>query len=210
MRKTLRQSVTIFALALTVFAASDAVKTVDATVLPAHDSPPDVEFLDMMMLHHEHGIAMARQAEQKATLPRVKEFAAKTAADQQQDMEKMREMRARLFPNVSKADKMRMGAKPMTTRQMNRMAQVHMQKLEAARGKAFDHVFLDTMKKHHEMALAMSRNEVEKGQQPEVKDMANATIEKQTREIGEMRDMMKQAGGTAAGSGSRKGGGHKH
>lgn len=38
--------------------------------MPAHDSPPDVEFIDMMTMHHQQGIEMARLAEQKTQLPR--------------------------------------------------------------------------------------------------------------------------------------------
>ena len=160
-----------------------------------HNSPPDVEFLDMMMLHHQGGIEMARMAEQKATLPRLKEFATKAAADQQRDIEKMKESRDRLFANVSKADKMRMKSKTVTKREMERQSQADMRRLEAASGSEFDLVFLDILTKHHQMALQMSRNEIARGEQSEVKEMARETINKQTKEIAEMGEMKKQAGG---------------
>ncbi len=160
-----------------------------------HDSPPDVEFLDMMTMHHEQGIEMARIAEQKAQLPRLKEFASKTIADQEQEIQRMQDVRNRLFANVSKADKMRMGAKAMTMGQMDRMSKMDMQKLEAASGREFDHMFLDIFIKHHQMALQMSRNELARGEQQEVKDMARETTAKQTKDIAEMRVMLRQVGG---------------
>lgn len=167
----------------------------NTSLMPVHDSPPDVEFLDMMMMHHQQGIEMARMAEQKAQLPRLKEFARRTITDQEQDIQKMQQLRDRLFANTAKADKMRMGGKAMTTAEMQRMAQMDMQKLEAATGTEFDRTFLATFMKHHEMALSMSRYEMAHGEQHEVKDIARETIAKQTKDLGEMREMMRQVGG---------------
>lgn len=194
MKTTNTKFLALFALVTLLAAGANTFAHTTNPNVP-HDSPPDVEFLDMMTMHHQQGIEMARMAEQKAQLPRLKEFASKTIADQEQDIQKMQEVRNRLFADVSKADKMRMSGKAMTMGQMQRMSQMDMQKLEAATGKEFDRTFLTTFMKHHEMALQMSRNEVARGEQQEVKDMARETIAKQTKEIGEMREMLRQVGG---------------
>ena len=172
--------------------------THEPTTTPVHDSPTDVEFLDMMTMHHQQGVEMARMAETKGQLPRLKEFAQRTIADQQQDIQKMQDTRSRFYADVSKADKMRMPGKPMTMAMMERMSQTDMQKLEAASGAEFDRLFLTTFIKHHQMAIDMSRHELKGGQQQEVKDMARETIAKQTKDIGEMREMLRQVGGAPA------------
>lgn len=198
MKRTSIKSVTLLALGavLTIGAAVALARATNSVT--AHDSPPDVEFIDMMMMHHQQGVEMARLAEQKAQLPRLKEFAAKAATDQQQDAEKLQQLRERLFANEAKADKMRMSGKTMTMAQMDRMSQADMQKLNAASGPEFDHTFLDIFTKHHQMAIQMSRTEVARGQRQEVKDIARETITKQTKEVGEMGEMMKQVGGKGA------------
>ncbi|MBA3320582.1 MAG: DUF305 domain-containing protein [Pyrinomonadaceae bacterium] len=194
MKRTSVKSITLLALvALLAFGASALAH--EPTWTAVHDSPPDVEFIDMMMMHHQQGIEMARLAEGKATLPRLKEFARKSAEDQQLDMEKLQGIREQHFANVPKADKMRMNGKAMTMREMQRMSQADMQRLQAASGAEFDHAFLDIYTKHHQMALQMSRNEEARGERQELKDMARETIAKQTRAIGEMREMKRQVSG---------------
>ncbi len=191
------RSLTSFAfVALLAFGVS--AFTHEPTTTPIHDSPPDVEFLDMMTMHHRQGIDMARMVETKGQLPRLKEFAQKSIADQEQGIQKLQDARNRLYADVSKADKMRMPGKPMTKGMMDRMSKMDMQKLEAASGAEFDRLFLTTFIKHHQMALDMSRYELKGGEQQEVKDMARETIAKQTKDIGEMREMLKQVGGARA------------
>lgn len=198
------KSLMLLALA-TVVAIGGSAFANNTSSMSLHDSPPDVEFLDMMVMHHRQGIEMARMAEQKAELLRLKEFARKTITDQEQDIAKMQEMRNRLFANVSKADKMRMSGKAMTMGEMERMARMDMQKLEAATGREFDRTFLTIFMKHHEMALRMSRNETARGEQREVKDMARETIAKQMKDLGEMREMLRQVGGGSGRANRRRG-----
>ena len=55
------------------------------------DSDFDKAFLDMMPKHHHAAVEMAEQAEKKATHPELKEFAAKMAKDQEQEMKQMKQ-----------------------------------------------------------------------------------------------------------------------
>jgi uncharacterized protein (DUF305 family) len=50
----------------------------------------DKAFLEMMPKHHHMAVEMAEQAEKKATHPELKEFAAKIAKDQQQEIKQMK------------------------------------------------------------------------------------------------------------------------
>ena len=54
------------------------------------DADFDKAFLEMMPKHHHVGVEMAEQAEKKATHPELKEFAAKLATDQQNEMQQMK------------------------------------------------------------------------------------------------------------------------
>src|SRR5438552_898464 len=55
------------------------------------DADFDKAFLDMMPKHHHAAVEMAEQAEKKTTHPELKEFAAKLAKDQEQEMKQMKE-----------------------------------------------------------------------------------------------------------------------
>ena len=54
------------------------------------DADFDKAFLEMMPMHHHAAVEMAEQAEKKATHPELKEFAAKMAKDQQNEIQQMK------------------------------------------------------------------------------------------------------------------------
>lgn len=161
----------------------------------------DLQFLDMMMMHHADGVKMARMGVDKAQNAGVKSLAEKMAADQQKDIEEMQKMRDSHFSGQAKAEMMTVKGREMTMEMMMKMAQADMQKLEAASGAEFDRTFLDIFMKHHQMAIDMSREETARGKDAEVKKKAREIITKQTKEIGEMKRLKKQVGSTKAASG---------
>lgn len=181
------------AVVLTIGGSVLIARSAVATIL--HDSPHDLAFIDMMMMHHDEGIAMARMVEAKGQLPQLKEFAARTIADQERDKGELQSLRDRFFANQPKADKIRMRGKAMTMAQMHRMSEMDMRKLEAASGREFDRTFLDIFTKHHQMALDMSRSEIAAGEQSEIKEFASKTIDKQSKDIREMSEMKRAVGG---------------
>ncbi len=189
------KAVTVITLAAVLTIGGSVLTTRHTVAATLHDSPPDLAFIDMMMMHHDQGIAMSRMAETKGQLPQLKKFAARVIADQEKDKGELQSLRDRFFADTPKADKIRMRDQTMTMRQMQRMSATDMRKLEAASGKEFDRAFLDILTKHHQMALDMSRSEIADGERAEVKKMAQETIDKQTKEIAEMREMKKQVGG---------------
>jgi uncharacterized protein (DUF305 family) len=50
-------------------------------------------------------------------------------------------------------------------------------------GNALDAMFIDMMKPHHEGALAMAKDALAKAEHPEIRQLARAIIDAQTREI---------------------------
>ena len=161
----------------------------------------DLQFLDMMMMHHADGVKMAQMGVDKAQNAGVKALAEKMAADQQKDIEEMQKMRDSHFSGQAKAEMMMVKGRQMTMEMMMKMAQSDMQKLEAASGTEFDRTFLDIFMKHHQMAIDMSKEETAKGKDAEIKKKAREIITKQTKEIGEMKRLKKQVGATKAASG---------
>ncbi len=161
----------------------------------------DLQFLDMMMMHHADGVKMAQMAAGKAQNADVKALAEKMAADQQKDIEEMQKMRDSHFSGQPKQEMMTVKGREMTTEMMMKMSEADMEKLEAASGAEFDRTFLDVFIKHHQMAIDMSKAETSKGKDAEVKKKAREIIAKQTKEIGEMKRLKKQVGSTKSASG---------
>jgi uncharacterized protein (DUF305 family) len=61
--------------------------------------------------------------------------------------------------------------------------------LRAARGKAFDELFLKLMLTHHQGAITMATDALTQGKNVLVEEMANDIIAQQTAEMGRMRSM---------------------
>ncbi|HWW75906.1 MAG TPA: DUF305 domain-containing protein [Pyrinomonadaceae bacterium] len=137
MKRKSARTITLFALV--------AALAVGAAALPhepgsaaRHDSPYDLSFIDMMMMHHRQGLEMARLAEDRGQLPELKEFAQRVIADQEKDNSELQGLRDRFYAGEPKADKMRMGGMTMTVAEMQRTSEADMRKLQAATGGAFD------------------------------------------------------------------------
>jgi uncharacterized protein (DUF305 family) len=170
--------------------------------------PYDLHYIDMTIMHHEQGVEMARLAEQKGTDARVKAFAKKTGDDQQRDLMVLRGHRQHWYSDRAPMDHSQMMGhmQSMPGHQNMKMdPEADMQKLQAAEGRAFDRLFLDTMTHHHMMAVSMSKEATTKAEHKEIKDIARTTVTKQQGEIAEMnRIKAALGGGTTARTAARK------
>jgi uncharacterized protein (DUF305 family) len=70
------------------------------------------------------------------------------------------------------------------------MSAADMAKLEAATGKEFDKQFCTMMIDHHEGAVAMAKDELADGANPEAKAMAQQIITAQQAEITQMKQIL--------------------
>jgi uncharacterized protein (DUF305 family) len=152
----------------------------------------DLQFLDMMLMHHADGVKMAQTGVDKAQNAGVKALAKKMADGQQKDIEEMQKMRDSHFSGQPKQEMMTVKRREMTMEMMMKMAEEDLRKLEAASGTEFDRTFLDVFLKHHQMAIDMSREEVSKGKTADVKKKAREIISKQTKEMSEMKRLKAQ------------------
>ena len=68
------------------------------------------------------------------------------------------------------------------------MKDMDMKRLETASGDAFDLAFIEMMIPHHEGAVLMAKEALQKSQKEEIKTLANAIIKAQEAEIKKMKD----------------------
>ena len=71
------------------------------------------------------------------------------------------------------------------------------EELKDLTGAAFDKKFLSLMIDHHQQAIDMARPAATNAEHQEVKDLANAIIAAQTKEIEDMKTWQKQLGYTS-------------
>ena len=170
---------------------------VNARAQEMQDMPYDLHFIDMMIMHHQEGIEMAELAQTKAQNPKVKAFAAKTAADQKKDIEELQGHRNHWYAGKPIMDHAMMQSMMQKMHPDMKMDMEDTRRnLRATTGAAFDRLFLDTMIHHHMMAVDMGKDANTKAEHAEIKAFAQKAVAKQTAEISEMKRL--QGGSTSA------------
>jgi uncharacterized protein (DUF305 family) len=196
----------IIALAAALFAltAEVSVRAQDHTghtgQQQAADMPPGLHFIDMMMMHHQQGIEMARLAEGKAQSPGVKAFASKTAAAQEKDIQQLQWHRDNHYAGRPKMDHQQMMAHMASSPGHDGMKmdmEGDMAKLRTAAGREFDRLFLDTMSHHHQMAADMSKDAAKNAEHADIRELARKGALMQQAEIAEMNRLKASLGGKA-------------
>jgi uncharacterized protein (DUF305 family) len=166
-------------------------KTVPAT--KGTVKPPgaaDIRFVQMMIPHHEQALEMAALAPGQAANAKVKALADRIDAAQTAEISSMQSW---LRQNARRAQGGHHGGHgsgkaPM---QMPGMATPQqMAQLKAATGTNFDRLFLNLMITHHQGALTMAKEELDKGTDVIIREMAQEVAITQTAEINRMRDML--------------------
>lgn len=175
--------------AATVLAIGLVISPLATTSVLAHDSmqsspdsekaPYDAQFLDTMVKHHQEALDMSQMALDKAQSAEVKSLAQRIIDDQKKEIDELKTMRERVDTSAPEAINMKLPG----------MIPMNMKKLKSASGKNFDHMFLDMMLTHHKGALKMSRAELKQGNSFEAQSKAQTIIDKQTKEIAEMKQM---------------------
>lgn len=183
------------------------------------DAPYDLQYIDMMIAHHQMGIDMAKMAQNKASQAELKAFAMKITDDQQKDTDQLQKWRDEWYagkpksnhmnmPGMSGASKPKMDMEKSKSDHANmpgmsgmKMPQMDMSKLEAASGNEFDLMFIDMMVPHHQMAIDMSKDALKKAEHAQLKTFARTTIDKQQKEKAQLSKWRAAlGGGKSAGS----------
>jgi uncharacterized protein (DUF305 family) len=156
------------------------------------DATFDLRFLDAMMLHHEGAIVMAEDALEKSNREEIKTLSNEIIAAQRAEIAQMQEWRQAWYPSAS-ADPVMYHAEgnhemPMTP-EMKSMMRMDMD-LGAA-DEEFDLRFMDAMIPHHEGALVMAQEVLEKSDRPELQALAQEILSSQQAEIDQMNQWRK-------------------
>ena len=142
----------------------------------------DLQFLDTMIAHHQGAVEMAKPAAVKAQNAELKILAAKITADQEKEIAQMKTWREQWF--AGKPSALNMELMGMT----DSMKGMDAAKLGSSSGAAFDIEFINQMTPHHQGAIIMAREALQKAQHPEIKLLASNIVRAQNAEINQMQN----------------------
>ena len=157
----------------------------------------DIRFMSGMISHHAQAIKMAKWSATHGASPAVVRFSERVVTSQTDEIALMQSwLRDRRQP-VPEPDpagmKMTMGGMEHVMLMPGMLTAEQMAKLDAARGKEFDRLFLTFMIQHHEGAITMVRElfaSAGAGQDESVFAFANDVEIDQETEIARMKQML--------------------
>ena len=157
----------------------------------------DIHFMSGMISHHAQAIKMAKWTAPHGASPaviRLSERIATAQADEIEFMQSWLRDRRQPVPEPDPAGmKMTMGGMEHVMLMPGMLSPEQMAKLDAARGKEFDRLFLTFMIQHHEGAITMVRELFASegaGQDESVFAFANDVEIDQETEIARMKQML--------------------
>lgn len=161
-------------------------------------APFDATFIDMMVEHHTAALGMAEEAQKGAESEEVRQMAGKMTEEQRAEIDQMKEWREKWYPDVDKlsSEDLQEHMIHMMGSQDHDMAHSMMQgEIPEGEG-SLDQRFLQHMIPHHQQAITMSREALEKAEHPELKQLAEKIIADQEKEIADMERLQEQGAAT--------------
>jgi len=156
------------------------------------DDTFDLRFIDGMTLHHQGAVEMAQEAIQKSQRSEIQQLAKAIIAAQQQEISQMQDWRKTWYPTMPDTPMMydaSMGhMMPMSDSMRSSMM---MSGDLGAADEQFDLRFLNAMIPHHEGALDMANQALQKSSRAEITQMAQAILSSQQQEIDQMKQWRK-------------------
>jgi uncharacterized protein (DUF305 family) len=152
------------------------------------DANYDLRFIDAMIPHHQGAIIMAKEIQQKSKRPEIKKLGDEIIKAQNQEITQMKQWRTTWYPKA--------GDKPMAyDTKMGHMMEMSSDQMQAmmmnmdlgAADAEFDLRFINAMIPHHEAAVVMGKDALQKSQRPEIKKLAENIIKSQDAEIKQMK-----------------------
>lgn len=156
------------------------------------DANYDLRFIDAMAMHHQSAVLMAIEAQKKSKRPEIKQLASNIIKSQKQEIAQMKQWRQAWYPQASDQPVAYGGANksvvPMSAKQH---ATMMMSEELGAADAQFDLRFINAMIPHHEGALVMAQDALNKSKRPEIKQLAQNIIKSQQAEIEQMQQWRK-------------------
>lgn len=143
----------------------------------------EVDFLNMMIEHHESSIGMAKLAPDRANHQEVKDTAQKMVSAQGSEIKKMTGWLQEWYDMAPKQGSMR----KMPGMSMSEMTAM----LQSLKGDDFDKQFLTMMTMHHMSAIKMAQLVPDRATHSELKTLAQNIISSQSAEIKQFEGWLK-------------------
>jgi uncharacterized protein (DUF305 family) len=170
--------------------ANRTLSAQDADEQRADDDTPnsaDVDYARMMIRHHAQALRMTELVPDRAESGSLKRLARRIAAAQGPEITAMRGWLTEYGEKETEPGR----EKGHDHAAMPGMAtEAQLEKLRAARGKAFDQLFLTLMITHHQGAITMAADVKGQGNNVRIEEMADDVVAQQTSEIARMRGML--------------------
>lgn len=141
-----------------------------------------------MIVHHQQAIEMSATVRERGENAAVDALATRIEEAQAPEVKLMRGWLASWDVKESSG----MAGHGGGANDETMMSEDEMNRLEAATGSDLDRLFLEMMIRHHEGAISMAETELEDGEFPAAKDLAEKIIAAQRAEIAEMRQLLEE------------------
>ncbi|BAY59413.1 hypothetical protein NIES2135_62900 (plasmid) [Leptolyngbya boryana NIES-2135] len=153
----------------------------------------DLRFIDAMRLHHRGAIEMAKEAQQKSKRPEIQSLAQNIIVTQnREENELMAKWRKQWYPDAPESfvayNSQQNKSMPMSQQQKDSMA---MNMDLGAADEQFDLRFMNAMISHHEGAISMAKDALQKSKRPEIQKLAQEISTSQQKEIDQMKQWRK-------------------
>jgi uncharacterized protein (DUF305 family) len=156
--------------------------------LGAADETFDLRFIDAMILHHQGAVEMAEDAANKSQRPEIQQLAQAIIAAQEREIAQMQQWRQAWYPDAAAEPVMydaQMGHMMPMNDEMRAIMMMNQDLGPADEG--YDQRFIDAMVPHHEGALTMAEEALEKSDRPEIQQLAQDILDSQQVEIEQMQ-----------------------
>jgi uncharacterized protein (DUF305 family) len=144
----------------------------------AADQPYDLQFIDSMISHHQGAVVMSAATLKTTERNELGLFLQKVIDDQEKEIAQMKEWREKWYAGKPSALNMELPGMTMSYHEMQ--------------GTISDVHYVDMMIPHHEGAVLMAKDALQKAEHPEIKKLANEIIRSQEAEIKRMREWKTQ------------------
>ncbi|MEA5516228.1 DUF305 domain-containing protein [Nodularia sp. UHCC 0506] len=152
------------------------------------DASYDLRFIDGMIVHHQGAVVMAKDVQEKSQRPEMKKLADDIIKAQNQEIAQMQQWRTAWYPNAGDKVMAYHGEMGHMMEMTPEQKQTMMMSMDLGAADAeFDLRFINGMIPHHEGALVMAQDALQKSQRPEIKKLAEEIIKAQETEINQMK-----------------------
>ncbi len=156
------------------------------------DADYDLRFIYAMLPHHEGALVMAREVLQKSKRPELKKLAEGMIQSQTAEIAEMQQWRSAWYPKAPTTPMAWHAEMKHMMPMADDQKQAMMMTMDLGAADAgFDLRFVKAMIPHHEGAVTMAQDLLQKSQRPELQKLGQAIVQSQTAEIQQMQQWQK-------------------